>query len=74
MRPDPRSLAEYTGPANQEFDVRNATAAVDSHFNLAIHENYGAEEARGARRRQWGYDMEQSGYRSCTITTGLEGV
>jgi hypothetical protein len=48
MRPDPRSLAEYKGPANQEFDVRNATAAVDSHFNLAIHENYGPEEARAA--------------------------
>ena len=28
--------------------MRNATAAVDSHFNLAIHENYGPEEARGA--------------------------
>ena len=40
----PWSLAEYEGPAHQEFDVSNATEAVDSHFNLAIHEGYGEKE------------------------------
>eukprot|EP01052_Picozoa_sp_SAG31_P061222 SAG31_NODE_20322_length_577_cov_1.715481_1_plen_70_part_10 len=40
----PWSLPEYEGPKQQSFDVSNATAAVDSHFNLQIHEAYGEKE------------------------------
>lgn len=37
-------MPEYEGPNQQSFDVCNATAAVDSHFNLQIHEAYGEKE------------------------------
>lgn len=40
----PWQCSDYTGPREPQYRIRNAIAAVECNFNIAIHENYGEEE------------------------------
>lgn len=40
----PWSCSDYKGPKNPVYDLPNAIRATDTHFSIAVHENYGPRE------------------------------
>ena len=46
----PWSSPQYHGPKNPCFRIANAIRVADTHFNLAVHENYGPREIRDILR------------------------
>jgi dTDP-4-amino-4,6-dideoxygalactose transaminase len=44
----PWASPDYKGDRNQQFPCPNANATMDTHFNLHLHENWGAQEVADA--------------------------
>ena len=40
----PWSSSDYEGPKNPQYKIDNAIHVTDTHFNIAVHENYGEKE------------------------------